>query len=71
MSTANALTMTQIALQLATQLQQVIASQAQARAEGREVNDEEVTRAADGAQQAIEALKAMRGSPEQPPQPPK
>lgn len=61
MNAQNAMTLTTVALQLATQLQQLIASQAQAHAEGRDVSDEEVTAAADAAQKAIEALKAMRG----------
>lgn len=60
MTSTNALTLTQIALQLASQLQQVVATQAQAHAEGRDVSDEEVTAAADGAAAAIAALKATK-----------
>ena len=62
MSTTNALAMTQIALQLATQLQTLIASQAQAHAEGRNVSEAEVDGAAKAAEEAIAALKALRTS---------
>jgi hypothetical protein len=60
MNATNALAMTQIALQLATQLQQLISSQAQAAAEGRDVSDGEVTDAATSAAAAIAALQAMK-----------
>lgn len=62
MNTTNMLTLTQIGLQLATQLKQVIATQAQANAEGRDVSDEEVMMAAEGASAAIAALKATKSS---------
>jgi hypothetical protein len=60
MNPANAIALTQIALQLATQLQQVISVRAQAEAEGRDVSDDEVTSAADAASESIANLKAMR-----------
>lgn len=59
MNAVNAVAMTQIALQLATQLQTLIASQAQAHAEGRDISDEEVTSAASAAAEAIANLQAM------------
>ncbi|HEU4600514.1 MAG TPA: hypothetical protein VFS24_01030 [Steroidobacteraceae bacterium] len=60
MSGPNYLLMTQIGLQLATQLQQLIATQAQAHAEGRDVSDAELDGAAKQAQAAIDQLSALK-----------
>jgi protein-disulfide isomerase-like protein with CxxC motif len=59
MNTANALIVTQLSLQLATQLQQLLAIRAQAAAEGRDITDEEVARSSASAQGVLDQLQAL------------
>lgn len=55
--TDNALLLTQLALGLATQLQQLLSTQAQARAEGRDITDDEVRAAGLQTQKELDALQ--------------
>lgn len=55
---SNAIIITQIALDLATRLQSIIATQAQANAEGREVSDVEVAAAREQAESSLASLQA-------------
>lgn len=55
----NALIVAQLSLQLATQLQQLLAVRAQATAEGRDITDEEVANSSTAAQGVLDQLQAL------------